>query len=131
MKKQGVLNQPISSLLASIGHTDSLVLCDAGLPIPEGPERIDLAVRCGVPPFIETLEALLAELEVERAVVARETTERSPQIYASLEKLLPAGSIELVSHEELKGLSGKAKGIVRTGECTPFANVILYSGVVF
>jgi len=39
--------------------------------------------------------------------------------------------VELVSHEELKRLSQKAAAVVRTGEFTPYANVILYSGVVF
>ena len=131
MKKAGILSQPISSLIASMGHTDSLVVCDAGLPIPPESQRIDLALRCGMPPFLEVLEVVLSELEVERAVVASQTKERSPLVYTALEQMLPEGSIELVDHEELKRLSGQAKGIVRSGECTPFANVILYSGVVF
>ncbi|MFP4011310.1 MAG: D-ribose pyranase [Spirochaetaceae bacterium] len=131
MKRHGVLNQPLSSVVAGMGHTDSLVIADAGLPIPQGPERIDLAVRCGVPPFIETLKALLEELEVERAVVARETKEKSPQVHEEIRALLGAVEIQYVDHEELKSRTSDARAVVRTGECTPFSNVILYSGVTF
>jgi histidinol-phosphate aminotransferase len=30
-----------------MGHTDEITVCDAGLPIPAGPERIDLALMAG------------------------------------------------------------------------------------
>lgn len=131
MKKTGVLNQPISALLSSMGHTDSVVVSDAGLPIPQGPERIDLALRCGVPSFLETLETVLSELTVERAEVAEDTRAKSPEIHAALLEALGNIPIAYISHEELKSRSGSAKGIVRTGECTPFSNIILYSGVIF
>jgi D-ribose pyranase len=131
MKKQGVLNKPISSLIAGMGHTDSVVLCDAGLPIPADAERIDLALRCGTPGFIETLETVLADLKVERAAVATQTRDNSPELHTALLDALGDIPVDYIDHEELKARSGKAKGIVRTGECTPFANVILYSGVIF
>jgi D-ribose pyranase len=131
MKKQGVLNKPISNLIADMGHTDSLVICDAGLPIPSRSERIDLALRCGTPGFIETLEAILGDLQVERAAVATQTREKSPALHEALVAALGDIPIDYIDHEELKERSPGAKGIVRTGECTPFANVILYAGVVF
>ena len=131
MKKQGVLNKSISQLIAGMGHTDSMVVCDAGLPIPAGPQRIDLTVSCGIPSFLQTLEAVLSELAVERAAVAEETRRNSPELHEALLATLGDIPVEYIHHEELKGRSSSAKGIVRTGECTPFANVILYSGVVF
>ncbi|MFP4374830.1 MAG: D-ribose pyranase [Spirochaetaceae bacterium] len=131
MRKQGLLNQPIAGVIAGMGHTDSIVLCDAGLPIPDGTHRIDLAVRCGTPPFIETLESILGELEVERAAIAEETRRKSPQLHEALLRTLGDIPVDYIDHEELKARSGRAKAVVRTGECTPFANVILYSGVVF
>ena len=131
MKRQGILNKPVSSLIAGMGHTDSMLICDAGLPIAEGPERIDLSLRCGLPSFLEVLNTVLDELYVERAAIARETKEKSPEIYEALAQALDQAELEIISHELLKERSSVAKGIVRTGECSPFANVILYSGVVF
>ncbi len=131
MKSSGIFNQPISSLIAGMGHTDALVISDAGLPIPPGPQRIDLALRCGLPSFLEVLETVLGELEVERAAIAEQTREKSPKLHEGLLAILGDMSVEYIDHEELKARSASSKGIVRTGECTPFANVILYSGVVF
>ncbi len=39
--------------------------------------------------------------------------------------------VEFVSHETFKKFTLESKAIVRTGECSPYANVILYSGVPF
>ena len=39
--------------------------------------------------------------------------------------------VEFVTHEKLKELARHARAVIRTGEATPFANVILYSGVIF
>jgi D-ribose pyranase len=55
MKKTGILNQPISAVMASLGHTDTVVIADAGLPIPNGPKRIDLALAERIPSFLKTL----------------------------------------------------------------------------
>ena len=44
MKRGKLLNAPLSALVAQMGHTDEITVCDAGLPIPAGPERIDLAL---------------------------------------------------------------------------------------
>ena len=131
MKKIGVLNKDISDVVASMGHMDMLVIGDAGLPIPRGVRRIDLAVRQGVPGFLETVEAVASELQVERIILAEETTTVSPHIYEALRRLFEGAVIETVSHARLKELSAQAVAVVRTGEFTPYANVILASGVVF
>lgn len=131
MKKIGVLNKAISQVIASMGHTDMMTVADAGLPIPDRVQRIDLALREGVPAFLETVEAIASELEVERIVVAREMLEVSPEIEAGLKRIFEDVPTEFVSHEDFKALSHQSKAIVRTGEFTPYANVILVSGVVF
>jgi D-ribose pyranase len=131
MRKSGILNQRILSATGSLGHTDGIVVCDAGLPIPLGVERIDLAVVRGVPRFLEVLEPLMAEIVVEKIILAEEMVTASPELYASIRKLAGSIAIEQVSHEELKRLTHSAKAIVRTGEFTPYANVILQSGVDF
>lgn len=131
MKKTGLLNQPLSNVIAGMGHFDELVIADAGLPIPAGPERIDLAVTEGVPAFLSVLRAALGELEVQSAVVAAEMAERSPTLYEALREALGACPIETIPHEAFKARTAKARAVVRTGEFTPYANVILVSGVVF
>lgn len=131
MKKTPLLNAELSCLIATLGHEDAVVIADAGLPVPPGTRCIDLALTRGVPSFEQVLEAVLSEMQLERAVHAAEMMTHSPQIEAMLRARLGDAAIEVVSHEALKLKTGSARAIVRTGECTPFANVILYAGVVF
>ena len=131
MKKTGMLNKEISSVVAGMGHTDTLVIGDAGLPIPKDVQRIDLALKKDVPGFIETVETVVQELCVEKVIVAKEMKEVSPDVLLELERIFPDTSFEFVSHDELKKLSREASAIIRTGEFTSYANVILGSGVDF
>jgi len=131
MKKNALLNQPISAIVARMGHMDELVIADAGLPIPDTTQRIDLALTRGIPRFIDTLRIVLTELQVERAYVAEEMLAASPQIYEAIESLLNNIPIETVPHEAFKTRTGTSIAIIRTGEFTPYANIILVAGVVF
>ncbi len=132
MKKTSLLHSEISYLLASLGHQDIIVIADSGLPIPKGVKRIDLALTAGVPGFIETLEVVLSELHVEKAWVAEELLEQPGAVYPKLTQLLPDAEIGALPHVELKEWIGRrAIAVIRTGECTPYANVLLQSGVVF
>lgn len=131
MKKRGILQYELSQTIAMLGHTDSIVIADAGLPIPPTVKRIDLAVTGGVPKFIDVLRAVLDDVQVERAVIAREMREVSPALYRELCALLGSIPIEEVSHTDFKMQTHNARAIVRTGEFTPYANVILFAGVVF
>lgn len=132
MKKTTLLNAPLSAAVARMGHTDSLAISDCGLPVRGGAERIDLALCPGTPGFIETLETVLSELCVERAVLAEEIKTVSPVLHAEILKCLgSAVSVEYVPHEAFKKLTEGARAVVRTGECTSYANVLLYSGVTF
>lgn len=139
MKKTQLLNAELSHTIATLGHGDGLTLCDAGLPIPASQKRIDLALTEGVPTLVETLGTVLSELWVERVVLAEEIREESPSMRSALLAVIREVSrtqgqtieVEYVSHAEFKRLSSQAKAVVRTGECTPYANIILYSGVMF
>ena len=131
MKKGTLLHSQISRIVAEMGHGDSLVICDAGLPIPRHVERIDLALRAGLPGFLETLAVVLAELEVESAVIASELSEKNAEVFRGLSALLPPDITSSVTHERFKLLTANSRALIRTGECSPYANVILHSGVVF
>ena len=128
MKKIGIINQPISTIISGLGHTDTLTIADAGLPIPATSERIDLALTTGIPSFIQTLQAVLEELYVEKAIVAEEMKAVSPQIYAQVAKILADVPVELVPHILFKKQTADSKAIIRTGEFTPYANIILVAG---
>lgn len=131
MKKIGIINAPISSVISELGHTDMLTIADAGLPIPPQPQRIDLALKEGVPGFIETLEVVLLEMQVEKAIVAEEMKSISPKMLSFIKETLEGVLIEFVPHERFKEMTGSTKAVIRTGELTPYANIILVAGVVF
>jgi D-ribose pyranase len=131
MKKTPLLNVELSEVIAGLGHGDMLVIGDAGLPIPLEVRRIDLALTQGVPGFVETLRVVLSEMQVQNAIVAEETSQHSSQILKAIKQLLPETPLDAVSHEVLKVHTHDAVAVVRTGEFTPYANIILVAGVVF
>jgi D-ribose pyranase len=131
MKKTPLLNSALSQAIARLGHGDMLVIADAGLPVPDGTPCIDLAVTRGVPAFTHVLAAVLSEMQVERYVVASELRNRSPAMHDQIVAQLPATPATEISHEEFKTLTRHARAVVRTGEFTPYANIVLVAGVVF
>jgi D-ribose pyranase len=133
MKKNGILNAPLSKIIASLGHTDRLVICDSGLPIPRNAEVIDISLTKNIPRFLDTLKVILEELEVETAIVAEEIIQKNGDLYKEVESLLADIEIQKISHEEFKQKTRENGTVVfvKTGEATPFANIILVAGVTF
>jgi D-ribose pyranase len=131
MKKTTLLHSELSYRIATLGHLDTLVIADAGLPIPSETARIDLALTRGVPGAMQTLKVVLEEMMVERVILAEEVKERNPQFLAAVQEQIPGVPVEFVSHAEFKTRTGSARAVVRTGEFAPYANVILVAGVVF
>jgi D-ribose pyranase len=129
MKKGGILNPQLNRIISEMGHGDMLIIADAGLPIPREVERIDLALKCGTPSFKEVLQAVFSELQIEEAYVAKEIKEKNPQTLKLISSIIE--EVKFISHKELKELSKQARAIIRTGECSPYANIILISGVLF
>ena len=129
MKRTALLHAELSHAIASMGHGDMLVIGDVGLPIPNGPRRIDLALTPGTPAVADVLRVVLTELQVEKAVIATEAVERAQGLLPGWCQL-PV-TPQTVSHDEFKRLTERARVVVRTGECTPYANVILVAGVTF
>ena len=133
MKKAGILNSDISRVLSYMGHTDLICVGDCGLPIPDEVERIDLALKFGVPSFMETLEVVVNDMKVEKIVLAEEIKTQNPKVLGEIEALFTEQNIEVeyVSHVELKALTRDCKAVIRTGETTPYANIILQAGCIF
>lgn len=134
MKKTPLLNVALSRLIASLGHGDKVVIGDAGLPVPPQVELIDLALTPGIPDFVSTLNVVLSEMQVESHVLAKEIFDKQPLPLTTLEALHAQnalGTRELLSHEQFKVLSRQARAIIRTGECSPYCNIVLIAGVTF
>ena len=131
MKKRGILNAQLSYLLAALGHKDLFMIVDAGMPIPEGVEVVDLVLTAGVPTFKQVLDAVLGEVQVEGYYLAHEIKEFNPELEEYIKAGLPEAEVEYMPHEDLKKFSGKCRFAIRTGEFSPYPNVILRAGVVF
>ncbi|MED5617667.1 D-ribose pyranase [Ideonella sp. BN130291] len=131
MKKTALLHAGLSQLVATLGHGDAVVVADAGLPVPAGTPCIDLAVTRGVPSFWQVLDALLSEMQVEHALHAEEWLQHGPQLVQQVRDRLAPAPLAQLPHAEFKARCRGVRTIVRTGECTPYANLMLFSGVVF
>ena len=133
MKKNGILNSDISRVLSYMGHTDQIAVGDCGLPIPDETERIDLALAFGIPTFMQTLEIVAQDMKIEKIILAEEIKTQNPEVLSQIEALFDGQNIEsvFVSHTELKAKTKECKAVIRTGETTPYANIILQSGCIF
>ncbi|WAH96333.1 D-ribose pyranase [Arthrobacter sp. MMS18-M83] len=127
MKKNGILNGALNAAISALGHGDLVVVADCGLPIPLGTPTVDLALVQGTPGFLQVLDALRNDVIFEGCTAAAEST--VGQAGEWIKDRFPA--VEYIPHEELKQLTGTAKLVVRSGEATPYANVILRCGVSF
>lgn len=132
MKRSGVYHGEVSKVIAELEHFDTILIGDAGMPCQPGVKLIDLAVCAGVPSFFNVLKAILGELKVQRAFISSEMAAASPAAYRRLIDVCGEEfPIEAIAHDELKRQSGTAKAHIRTGECTPYCNILLEGGVTF
>lgn len=133
MKKHGILNAKLAQVIAAQGHSDRLVVCDCGLPIPRSAAVVDLALTRNIPRFLDTLKVILDETAIESAYVAEEMARVSVSLYEQTMAVLKGVPVTVVPHEIFKQMTanGGTTTFVRTGEATPYANIILVSGVSF
>jgi D-ribose pyranase len=131
LKKIGVMNKEISDAIAGMGHKDKIMICGSAFPIPSTTRRIDLALEPGLPAFLDVLRVVLKELKVEDIMIAKETLENSPQHFQKITAMFQGIEPTVIPQSELKEMAKEVKACIRTGECTPFSNVILISGCTF
>lgn len=131
MKKKGIINVQLAGYIAGLGHKDTFMIGDGGMPIPAGVPIVDLALCGGVPTFIQTMDAILEETEVEYYTLAEEIVEKNPALLEYIQTKLAGVESEMIPHTELKEMSKTIKFAVRTGEFTPYPNIILRAGVAF
>jgi len=147
-KPEGILNPKISELVSRMGHGDRLTVTDRGFPLPLNNDVTvaDVSVGANLPGVVEVVDTILKELEIEEVIIAEETEEISPEIHEQFMDIVgdldnKGNDIEItvIPHQEFKHLvlrgaeekKEEMKGMVRTGELTPYANIMLVSGVTF
>ncbi|MCW0953679.1 D-ribose pyranase [Weissella ceti] len=134
MRKTNLLNTQLSNAISEMGHTQWLTIGDAGLPILNDGRKIDLSVIRGLPKFIDVLTATLSEMKVQTIYLAEEIKDNNPEQLAAIESVIDSDvEIVWVEHEKLKAMSRDDNNIatVRTGEVTPYSNIVLESNVDF
>jgi D-ribose pyranase len=132
MKKGGLLNPAICSLLAELGHTDELLIVDAAYPLPTDGHVIDLTLTPGIPRLLDVVRAVADELVIESIAVPAEIKDHSARLYHEIMKILGDDmEVDEVPFLEFKEQSLDVKGIIRTAEFSPYANVRIVAGSAF
>ena len=131
MKKRGIINAQLAGLIAGLGHKDTFMIGDGGMPIPNGVEIVDLALCGGVSTFKQVMDAVLDETQIESYVLAEEIVEKNQPLLTYIRESLPEAEESMISHMALKKMSKNVKFAIRTGEFTPYPNIILTAGVAF
>ncbi|MGI5106184.1 D-ribose pyranase [Treponema socranskii] len=131
MKKSGVLNSDISRILSYMRHTDTICISDCGLPCPDETELIDISLEKGVPDFVRVLKAVVNDMSVEKIFLAEEICVKNPAVLKEIQTLLPGVRTDFMPHEEFKKKLLSCRAVVRSGEASPYANIILQSACIF
>lgn len=131
MKKQGIINAQLAGYIAGLGHKDVFMVVDGGMPVPKGVPIVDLALCGGVPTFKQVMDAVLMETEIEFYTLAEDIKEKNVSLLHYIQEKLSGVESEFIEHVELKRRSANVKFVIRTGEFTPYPNIILRAGVAF
>lgn len=126
MRRDGIINSRLQFHLSRLRHTDLFCISDSGLPSPRGVPLVDLALTYGLPGFLPTLTAVLDTVVTEGAYASEDVVAANKPVHEHLTSL---PGLELIDHASFKAKVAECAFVVRTGEATPFANVILRAGV--
>lgn len=130
MKKNGILNSQLNNAISLSGHGDILIIADAGFPVPDGVQKIDLAIKQDLPTNLTILDLIIRDFIYEKVVVAKEQALYNPNLFQKVENTIKSCPITTVAHEEiLTQIAKQAKFIIRTGSFEPWGNIVLYSGI--
>lgn len=128
MKKDGLVHPELLTLIASMGHTDYIVIADRGFPVPTQPTRINLGLVDDKPTVMDVLDALLAETDLDRIIVTTEMQDISPKRLSDVRNRADHRAVDIISHKAFKALASNAIGVIKTADTCPYANLIVVSG---
>ncbi len=129
MKEVGIVNREIAAAISIQGHGDLLMVVDAGFPIPLGVEVIDISLAENKPMVMEVLAELNKFFSVEKLIMAKQTKDVNPSLFRNMSVAFGDNiEVEIIDHTELKKLSKEVKTVIRTGDFTAYANILIVSG---
>jgi ABC-type ribose transport system, auxiliary component len=131
MKRNGIINAQLAGYIAALGHGDLFMVGDGGMPVPEGVPVVDLALCGGIPTFIQVMNAIMDETVIEHYTIAEEIVDKNAKLLQYIRENLESAEERMIPHHKLKQESRSVKFAIRTGEFTPYPNVILRAGVAF
>jgi len=128
MLRGGILNPHINFLLSRVRHTNTLVIADRGFPFWPQIETVDISLVDDVPRVVDVLRAVRANFVIGRIFLAQEfqaanARERSEEFMETLDGI----PVSVEPHIELKRRVPAAIGLIRTGDTTQYANLVLES----
>jgi len=129
MLKTGILNPKILSLLGRVRHTNMVVISDRGFPFWPMIETVDISLVDGVPTVLQVLEAVRTNFVIGRAFMAEEfLANNADETKAAFARALEGVTLTFEPHEaKFKRRVPEAIGLIRTGDTTQYANMILVS----
>ena len=128
MRAGRIIHPELARSLAQLGHTDTVMVTDAGFPIPQGANRIDLGFYPGLPNVLDILRVLRQELYVEEVRFAPEVKTHHPILYRQVQEIYKGAGAPFIAapHEELIEVwAPRAKVVIRSGSFEPWANFAL------
>lgn len=128
MRTGRTLHPQLAAALASLGHTDIVLVTDAGFPIPPSALRIDLGYCPGQVDVLAILRHLRQEIFVEEVHFAPEIRDCHPKLYKEIQEIYTGAGAQFLSatHEKLcSEYAFKAKVVIRSGSFNPWANFAL------
>jgi len=129
MRETGIVNRDICDVLSGLGHTDELIVCDAGFAIPAGVRTVDISLGENKPTVPEVLSELRKHFSVEKLVLAEETRRTGPTRFAALARSFGDGiPVETIPQTEFRARARGVKAVIRTGDFTAYSNILLVSG---
>lgn len=129
MQKSGILNPALLSLLSRIRHTNLLVIADRGFPYWPMIETVDISLVDGIPTILQVVNALRSGYDFTQAYMAQEfLAENSPEVQEQFKAALAGIPLAYEPHVDFKKRVPQAIGLIRTGDVTQYANLILVSG---
>lgn len=129
MLKTGILNPALNDLLSRVRHTNTLVIADRGFPFWPMIETVDISLVDGVPTVLQVLAAIRENFVIGQACMAEEfLASNGKPIRTRFAAALEGIPIAYEPHEAaFKPRVPRAIGLIRTGDSTPYANMILTS----
>ena len=128
MLKTGILNPQINSLLARVRHSNTLVIADRGFPFWPMIETVDISLVDDVPTVLAVLRALRPNFQIGKAWMAQEfLKQNSARTRSAFAEALRGIELTHEAHVEFKKRVPHVIGLIRTGDTTQYANIILES----